>query len=38
MIEVHALTPAAAESLLTGEMDRRVTIVEGLPDGQKETA
>ena len=27
--DVHALTPAAADSLLSGEMDRRVTKLEG---------
>ena len=29
-IEVHALTQEAAETLQTGEMDRRVTDLEGL--------
>ena len=28
-ITVHALTPEAAEGVLSGEMDRRVTRVEG---------
>ena len=28
-LDVHALTPAAADSLLSGEMDRRVTKLEG---------
>lgn len=30
MIEVHALTVEGAEALLEGEMDRRVTAMEGL--------
>ena len=29
MLTVHALTTAAADGLLTGEMDRRVTRLEG---------
>ena len=29
-LDVHALTPAAADSLLSGEMDRRVTKLEGV--------
>jgi multicomponent Na+:H+ antiporter subunit E len=37
-LEVHALTPGAAEDLLSGDMDRRVTIVEGLDDPPRETA
>jgi multicomponent Na+:H+ antiporter subunit E len=32
-MDVHALTPGAIESLLDGEMDRRVHAVEGLADG-----
>ncbi len=36
--EVHALTPGAAEGLLSGDMDRRVSAVEGLSDEPKETA
>ena len=35
-LDVHALTPAAADGLLSGEMDRRVTNLEGagaLKDG-----
>lgn len=30
-LTIHALTPAAREGLGTGEMDRRVTFVEGEP-------
>ena len=37
-LEVHALTPGAAEGLLSGEMDRRVTAMEGLNDDPQETA
>ena len=37
-LEVHALTPGAAEGLLSGEMNRRVSVVEGYSDGPKETA
>ena len=37
-LEVHALTPGAAEGLLSGEMDRRVTVMEGLNDDPQETA
>ena len=29
-LDVHALTPAAADSLLSGEMDRRVTKLDGV--------
>ncbi|MBT5013451.1 MAG: hypothetical protein HON02_03280 [Rhodospirillaceae bacterium] len=32
-MEIHALTTASAEGLLTGEMDARVHIVEGAADG-----
>ena len=32
-MEIHALTTASAEGLLTGEMDARVLIVEGAADG-----
>ncbi|MBL6940705.1 MAG: Na+/H+ antiporter subunit E [Rhodospirillales bacterium] len=35
-LEVHALTPAAIEGLLSGEMDRRVHAVEGFADGTVE--
>ncbi|MFH1566672.1 MAG: Na+/H+ antiporter subunit E [Gemmatimonadota bacterium] len=31
LLTVHALTEAAAQDLLTGEMDRRVTAMEGEP-------
>ncbi|MDP6788090.1 MAG: Na+/H+ antiporter subunit E [Rhodospirillales bacterium] len=30
MLEVHALTPGAAEGLLSGEMDSKVTALEGI--------
>ena len=36
-IEVHALTPGAAEGLLNGDMNRRAMIMEGLSDGAGET-
>jgi multicomponent Na+:H+ antiporter subunit E len=36
--EVHALTPGAAEGLLSGDMDRRVTAMESLSDEPMETA
>lgn len=32
-LDVHALTPASIEGLLSGEMDRRVHAVEGTADG-----
>jgi multicomponent Na+:H+ antiporter subunit E len=37
-IEVHALTPGAAEGLLNGDMNRRAMIMEGLSDGAGETS
>jgi multicomponent Na+:H+ antiporter subunit E len=37
-IEVHALTPGAAEGLLNGDMNRRAMIMEGLADGAGETS
>ncbi len=32
MLSVHALTREAAEGLISGDMDRRVTAVEGAAD------
>jgi multicomponent Na+:H+ antiporter subunit E len=37
-IEVHALTPGAAEGLLKGDMNRRAMIMEGLADEAGKTS
>ena len=36
VLSVHALTREAAEGLISGDMDRRVTAVEGAADGRGE--
>jgi multicomponent Na+:H+ antiporter subunit E len=38
MMEVHALTPGAAEDLLNGEMNRRVTAMVGFEDKADKTS
>jgi len=37
-MDIHSLTPASAEGLLSGDMDRRVHEVEGAADGTVEEA